>query len=79
MKMSRVERKKSQTKDKKRSGRECICMVFVFVLLINGILIVDNSFRMMMMIEEPKVFGYKRMNEQVRKICFCGEYFYIDD
>ncbi|MCT4621184.1 MAG: hypothetical protein N4A62_17570 [Marinisporobacter sp.] len=77
--MSRVERKKSQKKDKSKTGRKFVCILFVFFLLINGILIVDHSFRVMMMVEEPKVFGHKKINEQVHKICFCGENFYIDE
>ncbi|QZY56535.1 hypothetical protein [Crassaminicella profunda] len=77
--MSRVERKNLNKKNKKRSGRKCICMLFMFFILINGILIVDDSFRMMMMIEEPKVFDHKKINEQVHEICFCGENFYIDE
>lgn len=77
--MSRVERKKLQKKDKNKTGRKFICMLFVFFLLINGILIVDHSFRVMMMVEEPKVFGHKKINEQVHKICFCGENFYVDE
>ncbi|QXM06209.1 hypothetical protein [Crassaminicella indica] len=77
--MSRVERKKTERIKKKISGKKFICVLFVFFILMNGILMVDDSFRMMMMIEEPKVFGYKKLNNQVHEICFCGEKFYVDE
>ncbi|WP_168198288.1 hypothetical protein [Crassaminicella thermophila] len=81
--MSRVERKKLEKNikksNKKRIKSRFICILFLIFLLISGIWIVDNSFRSMMMLKEPKVFGFNKINERMYEISFCGDKFYIDE
>lgn len=77
--MGRIERKENEKNQKKDTGRKCICMLLAFFLLVSGILVVDDSFRTMMMIEEPKVIEHHKVNEKVHEIGFCGEKFYIDE
>lgn len=56
-----------------------IALMTLVVLLISGLMVVDHSLRMMLMIEEPKVFAHKKIDEKTHQLYFCGEKIYIDE
>lgn len=77
--MSRIERKKAEQKKANRLGMKMFCIFIVLVILILGINEVDNAFRFMMLIEEPKVFGHQKLSDGLHQIYFCGEKFLINE
>ncbi|KXG75855.1 hypothetical protein AN619_13180 [Thermotalea metallivorans] len=83
MHMSRVERKKQerlQEKLNERKARKKLLWVIALVFfLVGGIVIVDESTRTMMMFEEPRAFGHKKIDESIHEFYICGEKVLIDE
>ncbi|WZL74618.1 hypothetical protein QBE52_07970 [Clostridiaceae bacterium 35-E11] len=81
--MSRVERKEiekqNKTKSNTKSCTKYIALMVLIVLLISGIMVVDNTLRMRLMIEEPKVFSHRKISPKIHQLYLCGEKIYIDE
>lgn len=77
--MSRVERKEKEKKEKGHPIYQYILIVAILLTILSGIVIVDEAVRSMLMTEEPKAFGYKKINETVHQIYFCGQKIHIDE
>ncbi len=76
--MGRVERRKQEKIEKKRRHRNNIWILLLLCLLISGILVVDHTLRDRMMIEEPGVLGYGKINKDLYTIYICGQKLYVD-
>ncbi|AOT68538.1 hypothetical protein [Geosporobacter ferrireducens] len=77
--MSRVERKEKEKKEKKHPIYRYILIATIFLIIFSGIIIVDEAVRSMLMTEEPKAFGYKKIDATIHQIYFCGQKIYIDE
>ena len=78
--MSRVDRKKNnETKENHKVGRKLLCISIIMFLLVFGIKTVDDAFRAMLLIDEPKAFGHLKMDENIHQIYFCGEKLFLDE
>lgn len=77
--MGRIERKQGLNNNKNKPIRKTFCILMIFLLMILGIIKVDDSFRNMMKIDGPKVFQYERLNQDTHQVFFCGESFRVDE
>lgn len=78
--MSRADRKKNdKSKENNKIGRKLFCISILLFLLIFGIKTVDDAFRSMLLIDEPKVFGHLRLDESVHQIYFLGEKVFVNE
>ncbi|WP_053957581.1 hypothetical protein [Inediibacterium massiliense] len=76
--MSRARKAETKKIEKRQIGKRWLVFPLIMMILISGILFVDRSYRSMMMIHEPKVFGLERINEEVYAFIFCGKNYYIN-
>ncbi|WP_129596741.1 hypothetical protein [Anaerophilus nitritogenes] len=76
--MSRVKKNETEKTKKKQAGKRWLILPVMIILLISGILLVDDSYRSMMMIHEPKALGVSRLNENIYTFTFCGKNYYLN-
>lgn len=83
MHMSRIERKKEEQAQirvrEKRVRGKLLWIVVLFFLLFGGVTAVDESIRWMMMLEEPKAFGYNKISNSLHELYICGEKVFVDE
>ncbi len=77
--MSRVERKEKEKNEKKHPLYRYLLIVSIISMIFSGIMIVDEATRSMLMTEEPRAFGYRKINTTLHQIYFCGQKIHVDE
>lgn len=82
IKMSRLEKKKTQKKSKLNKLKRCIAgiisIVFLIILLYMGLITVDRSNRTMILLDQQELLTYNKIDLYDYEVMFCGERYSLD-
>lgn len=74
---TRLERYYQKKRRRKKSNYRKLLILFMIIILIGGLIIVDNSFRSLMGIDDKSVFDYK-YDSEVHTLHLLGENYYLE-
>ncbi len=73
VKMGRVERKKIEKGNRRKKRYKSILILLIVFLCVSGILIVDNTLRVRLMMEKRNIVEYEKIAGNIHRISFFGK------